>query len=73
MQKTFQFVNAEQEFIYIPVPKNLKGKLVEIVMQEKAPDPDTHLNASETQQMASKEAELQLLDKVRNQLNVWDI
>ncbi len=73
MFKFFQFVRSEQEFIQIEVPKHLKGKLVEIILQEKAPDPDTQLDADEEAQMAQKQAELKLMDDMRNQLNVWDI
>jgi len=72
MFKFFQFVRAKQEFLHIEVPKHLKGKLVEIILQEKAPDPDTQLAPDEEQQMAQKEAELKMLDDMRNQLNVWD-
>ena len=72
MFKFFQFIKPEQDTISVEVPKNLKGKLVEITIQEKAPDPDTHLDESDEQKMAQKEAELKLLDKVRNQMNVWD-
>ena len=73
MFKIFQFIKAEQDIIHIEVPKHLRGKLVEITLQEKAPDPDTHLNESDEEKMAHKEAELKMMDKVRNQLNVWDI
>lgn len=73
MFRFFQFVRPEQEVIQVEVPKHLKGKLVEIILQEKAPDPDTQLNPDEEQQMAQKQAELKLMDDMRNQLNVWDI
>ncbi len=73
MFRFFQFVRAEQETIHIEVPKHLKGKLVEIIIQEKAPDPDTKLHPDEEEQMAQKQAELKLMDDMRNQLNVWDI
>ena len=73
MFKFFQFIKSEQEYIHIEIPKDLKGKLVEITIQEKAPDPDTHLDKTDEETMAQKEAELKMMDKVRNQLNVWDI
>ncbi|MEZ5014462.1 MAG: hypothetical protein R2794_09235 [Chitinophagales bacterium] len=73
MIKTFQFIQSEQEYIHIEVPVGLRGKLVEIVIQEKAPDPDTHLDSTDEEKMERKEAELQLMDKLRNQLNNWDI
>ncbi len=73
MFKFFQFIKSEQEYIHIEIPKDLKGKLVEIIIQEKAPDPDTHLDKTDEETMAQKEAELKMMDKVRNQLNVWDI
>ncbi len=73
MFKLFQFIKADQDIIHIEVPKDLRGKLVQITLQEKAPDPDTHLDLSDEETMAHKEAELKLMDKVRNQLNVWDI
>jgi len=72
MFKFFQFIKAEQDSIHIDVPKDLKGKLVEIIIQEKAPDPDTHLDKNDAEKMAMKEAELKMMDSVRNQLNVWD-
>jgi len=73
MFKFFQFIRAEQEFIHVEVPKHLRGKLVEIIVQEKAPDPDTRLDADDEEQMAQKQAELKLMDDMRNQLQVWDI
>lgn len=73
MFKFFQFIKIDQESIQIDVPKDLKGKLVEIIIQEKAPDPDTHLDKNDEEKMALKEAELKMMDSVRNQLNVWDI
>ncbi len=73
MFKFFRFVRPEQEIIEIEVPKHLKGKLVEIIIQEKAPDPDTQLAADEEQQMAQKQAELKLMDDMRSQMNVWDM
>ena len=73
MFKFFQFIRSEQETIHIEVPKHLKGKLVEIIIQEKAPDPDTKLDPESEEQMAQKQAELKLMDDMRNQLNVWDM
>jgi len=73
MFRVFQFLKKEQEFIHISVPKHLRGKLVEIVIQEKAPDADTKLDETEEEQLANKAAELRMIDNVRNQLKGWDM
>ncbi len=72
MFKRFLLIRPDQDVLQIEVPKNLKGKLVEIIIQEKAPDPDVVLDEKDEQIMAQKEEELKILDKLRNQLNVWD-
>ncbi len=73
MFRIFQFVKKEQEYLHVAIPKQLRGKLVEIVVQEKAPDPDLKLEASEEQELEQKAKELQAIDQLRNQLNGWDI
>jgi len=73
MFRIFQFVKKEQEFIHIPLPPSLRGRLVEIVIQEKAPEPGTELDENAEKQLEHQAEELRALDKLRNQLTGWDM
>lgn len=73
MHKIFRFVRTDEEYIVLKVPASLKGKLAEIIISEKAPDSDTIISADESLQMEQKQNELQLMDKIRNQINFWDM
>ncbi|MFN0276803.1 MAG: hypothetical protein ACKVPJ_13735 [Chitinophagales bacterium] len=69
MIQVSRFIKPEEEHILVQVPKELRGKFVEIVFQEKV----TGHSAADREKLALNEIELQMMDKVRNQLNVWDI
>ncbi|HET8964424.1 MAG TPA: hypothetical protein VFM99_11020 [Chitinophagales bacterium] len=73
MIRLFRFVRPQEDFVVIKVPSEIKGKLVEIIITEKAPDKDTVINAEDTLMMETKEDELKVMDKIRNQINFWDM
>ncbi len=73
MIKPFQTVKKEQEFAPVSHPGSYKGGLIEVIMKEKTCDLDGELNKYSKQELANNEAELQMLDKMRNQLLVWDM
>ncbi|MBK6731675.1 MAG: hypothetical protein IPG60_12220 [Bacteroidetes bacterium] len=73
MIRLFRFVRPQEDFVVIKVPSEIKGKLVEIIITEKAPDNDTVINAEDTLMMETKEDELKVMDKIRNQINFWDM
>lgn len=73
MFRLFRFIRQEEDYIVIKVPKEIRGKLVEILISEKAPDDDTVISPDENSLMETKEAELKVLDKIRNQINFWDM
>lgn len=73
MIRLFRFVRPQEDFVVIKVPSDMKGKLVEIIIAEKAPDKDTVINAEDTLMMETKEDELKVMDKIRNQINFWDM
>jgi hypothetical protein len=62
-----------EEHIVITVPKELRGKFVEIEIHETPVNAERNPFNDNPEQAAQKEIELQMLDKMRNQLSVWDI
>ncbi len=73
MIRLFRFVRPQEDFVVIKVPAEVKGKLVEIIINEKAPDKDTAINAEDALLMDTKEDELKVMDKIRNQIPFWDM
>ena len=71
--RIFRFTERDEDFIKIPLPRSLKGKYIEISINEKAPEEGAVMLPSDNQMLKEKEDELILLDKLRNQLEVWDI
>ncbi len=57
----------------LEIPKALKGKYIEITISERNAEEASNLNNEDFPVMMGKEIEMQMLDKVRNQLSVWDM
>jgi hypothetical protein len=71
--RIFRFTDKNEDFIRVPLPRSLKGKFIEISINEKAPDEGAVIESSDNRRLKEKEDELMILDKLRNQLEVWDI
>ena len=73
MLRIFRFIRPQEDYLVIKVPKEIQGKLVEIIVTEKAPDNDAVINEEDNAMMETKQAELKVMDKIRNQINFWDM
>lgn len=71
MVKLVRFIRTDEDTIMLNVPANLKGKFVEIDIMET--NTEEIISDGEESLSRNSEVELQMLDKMRNQLNVWDI
>ncbi|HCK22683.1 MAG TPA: hypothetical protein DHW15_11140 [Bacteroidetes bacterium] len=71
--RIFRFIEKNEDFIKVPLPRSLKGKFVQITIEERAPEDGVAISLADNEQLKQKEDELILLDKLRNQLDVWDI
>lgn len=72
MYSISRFIRPDDENIIIQIPKELRGKFVEIELVENNGKVSS-VSAAEKKETAHAELELQMLDKMRNQLSVWDI
>ncbi len=73
MIKLIKTVKTVQELTSVSISGSLKGRFIEVNMKEKKTDLDSGLNKYSKEELANHEAELQMLDKMRNQLLVWDM
>ncbi|HAE13253.1 MAG: hypothetical protein H6548_06525 [Chitinophagales bacterium] len=71
--RLFQFIHREEDSLQISIPENLRGKYVRITVEECAPEDGEPISDLENSGLKQKEEALLLLDKLRNQLDVWDI
>lgn len=71
--RLFHFIRNDEETLQIRVPQHLKGKHIQITLEECAPEDSQFLDPSDHDGLKQKEEALLLLDKLRNQIDVWDI
>lgn len=71
--RLFHYICKEEEELVIPIPLHLRGKYVRITFEECAPEDGSPLNEHENTGLKQKEEAMLLLDKLRNQLEVWDM
>ncbi|MBC8047898.1 MAG: hypothetical protein H7Y00_13960 [Fimbriimonadaceae bacterium] len=73
MYRQLRFIKPDEETMLLSIPVELKGKLIEISIAEKRDDVDVLLEDDSSVLMINEKIEMQMLDKMRNQLYVWDI